>query len=150
MKYRRSVASGLLAAFMLACMIGCGGPGLNEVTGTVTLDGDPLPDAMVIFTPMTGGRPAAGKTDAQGKYELVFSRDASGALTGEHVVEISTAEEKTNDDGTVEITPEVVPAKYNLKTELRATIEEGPNTFDFDLDSEGEIIQSESEMYTED
>jgi hypothetical protein len=99
---------------------------------------------------MTGGRPAAGKTDATGKYKLEFTRNATGALSGEHVVEISTADELGMEDGTSKVIPEKVPAKYNVRTELRATIEEGANVFDWDLSSEGEILsEGDLELETE-
>jgi len=136
----RWVGLWIAAAVMLASVAGCGSRGLGQVTGTVKLDGDPLPDAMVIFTPLTGGRPAAGRTDAQGKYELVFDREGTGAMLGEHVVEITTADETVLDDDTVERIPEKVPAEYNANTELRETIEAGSNVFNFDLKSGGEII----------
>ena len=128
-------------AFLLAVTVGCGGPDLNAVTGTVTLDGEPLADALLVFTPMTGGRPAAARTDANGKYKLVYTRNASGTIVGEHVVEITTGDELEMDDGTVEKIAEKVPAKYNLDSELRANVEDGSNVFDFELLSEGEIIE---------
>jgi hypothetical protein len=35
------------------------------------------------------------------------------------------------------VAPEALPARYNAKTELRATVtEDGPNEFNFDLQSE--------------
>ncbi len=141
----RSILSWIALALMAGFVLGCAGSDLNlgDVSGTVTLDGEPLADAQVIFTPMTGGRPAAGKTDSNGKYELIFSRDAEGALLGEHVVEITTADEIPNDeDDTVEMIPEKVPAKYNNDTELRAVIEEGKNVSDSPLESGGEIVQA--------
>ena len=140
----RSTLTWIAVALMAGFTLGCAGSDLNlgKVSGTVTLDGEPLADAMVIFTPMTGGRPAAGKTDSKGRYELIFSRDAEGAMLGEHVVEITTGDEIVNDDDTVEMIPEVVPAKYNANTELRAVIEDGANVFDFPLESGGEIAES--------
>jgi hypothetical protein len=139
----------LVVAVILVAIAGCGGANTNPVSGTVTLDGEPLADALVMFTPMTGGRPAAAKTDSQGRYELVFSRDASGALEGEHLVAITTGDEIANDDGTLEIIPERVPTKYNSASELRATIESGSNVFDFALDSAGEIEQITTESADE-
>ncbi len=139
----RSAGSWLAAALLLVALIGCGGRSdLGRVTGTVTLDGKPLSDAMVVFTPMTGGRPGAGLTDAQGKYEIIHDRSDKGAVFGEHVVEISTGDELSNEDDTVTTIPERVPAKYNSASELRATVEAGANVFDFALTSEGEIVDS--------
>ncbi len=50
------------------------GPGMAEVTGTVTLGGKPLEGATVKFTP-NEGRAAAGVTDKQGRYSLTIVED---------------------------------------------------------------------------
>ncbi len=143
MRQRYNLECWMAMALLFIAVAGCGGRSdLATVSGTITLDGAPLPDAMVMFTPITGGRPAAGRTDAQGRYELVHDRSNMGALFGEHVVEISTADEIANDDDTVTMVAEKVPAKYNSATELRATVEAGENVFDFDLEAEGEIVDS--------
>jgi len=134
----------VLIPAMLVCL-GCGGgPGVDvgTVEGTVTLDGAPLPDATVTFQPQ-GGRASIGITDASGHYELIFSRDAKGAVLGKHTVSITTLQEGDADEG-VEAVPEKVPAKYNSKTELTKDVVAGKNEFDFELSSEGEIeAQSE-------
>jgi hypothetical protein len=104
------------------------------------MDGQPLGNAYVVFKPLTGARLAAARTDEQGRYELVLTRTSKGALLGEHVVEISTFDEVMGDD-TTEVIHETVPARYNVKSELTANVQRGANVFDFDLDSEGEILE---------
>jgi hypothetical protein len=49
------------AAIVLAvvlCATGCGpnGPGIATVEGVVTMDGEPLENASIVFTPAAGGR----------------------------------------------------------------------------------------------
>jgi hypothetical protein len=130
------------ALLVIGVLVGCGNSDLGSVDGTVRLGGQPLENARVTFTPVEGGRPAAGLTDNQGHYQLVFSRDDQGALIGEHTVNISTFSEHLADDGeTTEVVPEKVPARYNTNTELKAKVEGGANTLDFDLEPEGDIIQ---------
>lgn len=66
-------------------MCGCGlgdELGLASVKGTVKLDGEPLPDAIVIFYPAAGGRPSIATTDLDGNDELVFVDNQVGALAG--------------------------------------------------------------------
>jgi len=48
---------------------GCGpkGPELAPVEGVVTLDGQPLEGATVLFHAEGGGRPSTGTTDANGR-----------------------------------------------------------------------------------
>lgn len=137
---KRSVA----AWFLLAPLaLGCGGDGdLGRVSGNVTMDGAPLPDALVTFSPTApGGSPSAGRTDSSGNYNLTFSRDTQGAVIGEHKVTITTySEGDPGADPPDPPTPEKVPARYNIKTELKKTVESGSNTIDFPLESSGEII----------
>lgn len=69
--------------------VGCGEPSpFSEVTGTVTLDGQPVSDATVAFRPSGGGRSAYGVTKADGTYELSTLKPGDGALPGTHKVTI--------------------------------------------------------------
>lgn len=76
------------------CMLfvaGCGGsdlPELGTVFGRVTLDGQPVAEAIVNFSPVNPGRPSTAETDADGNYELVYLPDVEGAVVGDHVVSI--------------------------------------------------------------
>ncbi len=144
----RYLGVGLASLLLFVLVSGCGDRGdLSQVTGTVTLDGQPLADALVVFTPLTGGRPAAARTDASGSYTLVYDRQGTGAIQGEHMVTISTRMERELADGTLEDIPERVPAQYNFRSELTADIQEGQNEFHFDLESEGDVYQSEEEAW---
>ncbi|MFO1095639.1 MAG: carboxypeptidase-like regulatory domain-containing protein [Planctomycetaceae bacterium] len=136
--FRKSPLTGVLALCLLA---GCGGvddkPKLGTVTGTVTMDGQPLPNVWVMFNPTTG-RTALGHTDENGHYELKFTEDADGANLGSHKVVIMTyhedeiAEQQIN---TGKAPKEPIPAKYNAKTTLTAEVKEGENVIDFPLES---------------
>ena len=122
-----------LVALGPANLAGCSsrGPELGEVAGTVTLDGEPLPEALVTFKPQKG-RPSLAETDEQGNYSLSYRVDAQGARIGEHRVTITTFKQA---DGLLVMkdVPERVPPQYNRRTTLTATIEPGYNTLDFDL-----------------
>jgi hypothetical protein len=108
-----------------------GMPDLAPVTGTVTMDGQPLAKASIAFVSQSGGQVSFAGTDGAGKYELRYSGRYKGAMIGENTVQISTASENP-------VGPEwkdPIPAKYNKKTELKADVKQGTNTFDFDLKS---------------
>lgn len=107
-------------------------PELGTVSGKITMDGAPLAKASVRFYPESG-RASAGNTDEEGNYELVFIRDTIGAIPGKHSVKISTLDEANDPFGSQN--SETVPTKYNKKTTLEATVEEGENTINFDLTS---------------
>ena len=117
-------------------LLGCGSN--NEgVTGTITLDGQPLADAEVVFTPEEGGRPASAMTDSAGKYDLVYTINEKGAPAGKYIVRIRASKTKTGEDGRDVNTPEVVPPKYNQKSELMVEVKDGgANQFDFAIESE--------------
>ena len=109
----------------------------QPVTGKVTLDGSPLPDAIVSFMPESEeGIPCFGTTDDEGKYAMQESRDANGAPVGQYVVRITTYREgKPEADPPIPRVREKVPAKYNRDTELAAEVKPGENVFDFELES---------------
>jgi hypothetical protein len=121
-----------LAGLALLVAAGCGGDaGLVDVSGRVTLDGQPLAGAVVEFRP-ADGRPSAGTTDADGRYALRYTATDAGAVPGEHVVVITTTADTGGDTRTG---GERVPARYNTKSELRARVDRTSSTHDFDLRS---------------
>ncbi len=139
-------ASGLkiLAAFALVLPAGCGrGPDdLGRVSGKVTLDGQPLANATVVFSPKTAASQSVAVTDANGEYSLLYSSDVHGAKPGEHRVAISSFTEGDPDgDPPVAKVAERVPYKYNLRSELSTTVSPGENTVDFALASDGLVVQ---------
>ena len=78
----------LALGFIMISLAGCGGAGkdmpkLGTVTGTVTLDGQPLKGAKVQFVP-NDSRPSGAITDDQGKYQLIFNENTNGAAVGKH------------------------------------------------------------------
>lgn len=123
-------------------LCGCGGgpndmPEVALVTGTITLDGEPLPDATVYFHPSLGGKGSEGITDASGKYELTYGNKIKGAKVGMCTVSITTWREATYDEaGENEIEserPELVHPDFNDETGLEAKVEPGENVFDFEV-----------------
>lgn len=107
---------------------GCGG-NVSPVSGRVTLDGNPLPNASVIFQP-TGsdaGSGSYGKTDADGRYTLrLVSNDKAGAVVGKHRVSITLATEGKEFDGGARAGKRggLLP-KYNSETTLTFDVPRG-------------------------
>lgn len=127
----------MLSLTLSLLLTACGGapddqPELGTVSGVVTMDGTPLPNANVRFYP-DAGRASAAKTDDSGTYELIYIRDEMGAVPGKHSVKITTLNEDEDPFG--KQGSETVPEKYNKKTTLEATVEPGENTINFDLES---------------
>jgi hypothetical protein len=116
---------------LLAMLAGCGrsGPELAPVSGRVTLNGQPLAAADVIFQPDAMKSPSYGRTASDGRYMLAYKRGVLGALVGPHTVRIAEVTEITGG-------PQRVPPRYNTESELRVEVEaDQDNVFDFDLTS---------------
>lgn len=139
-------ASGLkmLAVLALVLPAGCsrGPDDLGQVAGKVTLDGQPLAHATVVFSPVAAASQSVAVTDAKGEYSLLYSSHVHGAKPGEHRVAISTFTEGDPDgDPPLARIAERVPYKYNLRSELSTTVSPGETTVNFDLATDGPIVQ---------
>lgn len=125
-----------LSVVCLFSLVGCGRTGLAPVEGVVTLDGEPLPDAEVVFKP-DQGRPSVARTDESGRYKLMYTREAAGAAPGHHKVTISTfieADDSSADEKIQQGRKETLPAKYNKQTTLEATLDaNGQKDLNFEL-----------------
>ena len=139
-----------LGAAVMCCAVtaGCGSgdtPPLGQVTGIVTLDGKPIEGAAIQFEPVNSGLPTAfGRTDKEGKYELWYSRGNKGASLGEALVRIAAFQDANPDAGEKK-RPEIIPARYNVMTDLKVEVARGTQTHNFELKSGGEIIQPDVE-----
>jgi len=130
-------------------MAGCGGASgpdveLHPVTGEIVLDGKPLADARVTYTPKSGGKSASAMTDAAGKYVLDYMEGNSGVPAADYSVSVSTyrAGELADGETGPPPSPEKIPVTYNKKTTLSAKVPGEPATFRFELKaSAGAISQ---------
>ena len=135
----------LLAALALATIAGCGAADDLEkavVSGTITFRGQPIEKGEIRFLPSGDTRgPMSAAPILDGRYEVT---GRGGVPLGTHRVEIRAfrPQEGAKPLGDLpgvepgELPKEqYLPAKYNEKTELVATIEPGSGkiTRDFDL-----------------
>jgi hypothetical protein len=146
---RRFTSLLVVAAFGVAA--GCSGATddfpREPVSGTVTLDGQPLANGTITFSP-TGashdgeGMGGGGDTIKNGKFSL--GRDV-GLLPGTYNVAIYASDkpsERTKPAQAAggkpaELAKELIPEKYNSKSELKAEIKKGGGngSLKFDLQS---------------
>jgi hypothetical protein len=136
-----TVKSRLVMGFVLTVafgLAGCGGPpgpATGTVSGTVTLDGDPLEDASIAFKPKDGVGPSSGAQVVDGKY-------TTAVPLGEMRVEISASKEvgtvkayNTPDSPTRPIFKDLIPKIYNIDSTLSVTVKAGENEGNFELSS---------------
>ncbi|QDT25331.1 carboxypeptidase-like regulatory domain-containing protein [Gimesia panareensis] len=134
----------LLSALLFLLLAGCGGgtgdaPETAQVKGIVTMSGNPVPGATVVFIPESGPS-AMGMTDATGAYTLKTGK-STGAVTGQHKVTISVSSGVIPMPGTEEAkqaekTKSVIPPDYGnpQKSGLSANVSAGgENVIDFNL-----------------
>jgi len=142
------------SAFAISALVvlfsgACGGSDsydLAPVSGQVTLDGQPLPGALVNFQPVGGGGTASpgpgsvGRTDEQGRYALETVLGRTGAVVGSHRVRITTIQEdntSASEDNPAGAPPEEpIPPRYNAASELVFDVPpSGTSSADFPLKS---------------
>ena len=112
-------------------VLGCGRadtPPLGNVTGTVTLNGEPLVGVIVLFKP-DKGRAATAITDGKGAYNLEYVYGVKGTKVGPSSVSFEWPL------GFAGAKP--LPEKYTTSSELKQAVKPGRNTFNFDLESAG-------------
>jgi hypothetical protein len=129
----KALPSILLFVGVVSQLVGCGGAYDASVTGTVTLDGEPLVGGHVTFLAVREGATAYGRTMLDGSYELQTGREM-GLQPGEYVVTVVAT--TTPDPGDDEQIGELLtPARYNHAdtSGLRFTVERGRNQIDLPL-----------------
>jgi len=155
--FSRAIAT-LCVVTLAASLVGCYSskdkweamrPPVYKVSGTVRMDGEPLPQAVVVFKPEEGTYSATGLSDASGKFFLTTFDDRDGAIEGTFQVTVDRVdyipigpEKGTSSDGGTYLPPlkevRVTPKKYAdfEKSGFAATVlKDESNSFEFDLTS---------------
>lgn len=131
---------GLLLVIAGLCpLAGCGsGENFQKISGTVTLDSEPLKKGVVTLFPNGAGTTVGGEI-VDGKFLLARDR---GPTPGKYRVEIVAFKASGKKEFDVDLNKQVdvelqyLPPKYNNKSELTCTVEAGgKNEFEFALTS---------------
>jgi hypothetical protein len=127
-------------ALLVVSMFGCGGGNVGQVSGTISLNGQPVGPGSILFDPTgeeNGSRLAAiGQVGADGKYSLVMAGNRPGAQVGKYRVTIRPNAGTLGDEDPVASTKNsAIHARYsNADTSgLTADVKPGSQTIDFDL-----------------
>ena len=124
----------------------------TALTGTITLDGDPVQGAAVFFHDRENRRYSWGMTNPQGRYLLMLDSRKSGVMPGLKEIEITTTKnpggspadgesganqfEEGQDDVAPKRTGERIPAKYNTNSTLTYDVTTSSDSVDFELTSD--------------
>ena len=128
-----SLVISLLAATL--AMTGCGGgKGKIPVSGEVTYDGQPIVEGLIHFQPSGNDAPVVIEAIKDGQYN---TDTTGGVMPGEYTVEIcayNPGEPVSNLPGAPP-RRQLLPAKYNVQSELKLEIKPGQKelTKDFAL-----------------
>jgi hypothetical protein len=111
----------------------CGSGEWGNVSGTVSVDGEPLKTGTITFHPVAGGADAYG-TITGGSYSISTGQDP-GLKTGQYQVMVSAT--TIPESGSAEKAKLLTPAKYATPqtSDLKADVHSGSNRCDFKLNS---------------
>ncbi|RCS54686.1 hypothetical protein DTL42_06040 [Bremerella cremea] len=117
--------------------VGCGGPKSDklEMTGKVTLDGQPLQEGAITIeaTDDKGGVDGGMITD--GEYKVLTT-------PGDKLIKINATKVvgqkktyNTPDSPTEDVVKEIIPPKYNTRSDIKVTVTADAASHDFTLES---------------
>lgn len=128
-----------VSALALVSVVGCsGGEAVHEVevTGSVTIDGQPIDQGAISFVAVDGVARTGGGIIKDGKYVArVAPGEKKVMVLGNKLVGTEPLYKGVPDSPTREKYEMVTPPAYNAahQTPLTATITDGPQSIDFEL-----------------
>lgn len=140
MSKRTVFLAGWLLMGLLATQPGCtskpAGLPAGPVKGAVSLDGKPVANAQVWFTP-EAGESSFGKTDAGGHYELALTvgeEPRKGAIVGKHQVRVVTGAPEPSTGGTTNTEVPLSPMNSTVEYKFAEPVSVGEKENQIDLD----------------
>lgn len=120
-------------------LAGCGGadrPPMGYVSGTITMDGEPLHGVIVVMKP-DNGRMAMATTDKKGYYDIEYTQGEKGTKIGPTTVSFEWPLSPVGPT-------KPIPAKYTAsKSEVKLDVVKGRQTFDVDLETDAASAAAE-------
>ncbi|HEV3384114.1 MAG TPA: hypothetical protein VG097_04825 [Gemmata sp.] len=123
----------LFTIAVLGMLAGCSSNTTAEVTGSITVDGQPAEKGSISFIPADGKSTTEGGIIENGKYT---AKSAVGAMKVQIRVPKVTGKKQLYDDKKAEFVPtysETLPKKYNTDTELTLDVKPGKNEKNWEL-----------------
>ena len=128
---KRPMIVQIALAGLLLIVTGCGGEKMagDVVKGTVTLDGKPLDKGRITVSPTDNIGTTVGAEIANGKFELrILAGPKSVQITSDKVVGKHKAYPDDPQSTMVDKIEQIIPERYNAKTELKMDVKAGGST----------------------
>ncbi len=124
---------GLLTLALL--LPGCGkqDPNRGTVSGIVEVDGQPVAQGAIAFTPIDGNTAASGGNIVDGRYSVIANIGPSKVAINVPQVVGQRKLYDTPDSPVRPVVEELLPAEYNDQTTLTCDVKPGPNQQNFSL-----------------
>lgn len=118
-----------------ACALGCGAqdPNRGEVTGIVTVNGQPVATGAVAFSPVDGQSSTSGGKIVDGKYTVKASTGTSRVAIRVPKIIGEKKLYNTADSPVRPVMKESLPPEYNDRTTLMLDVQPGANEHNFEL-----------------
>jgi hypothetical protein len=126
-----------LAVFLFVALSGCGRSEFASLTGKVTLDGQPLPTAVITFISTEGGTSGYANVEPNGKYVAKSGSD-TGLRPGNYRISVVANRPEVITDRKEAKTPQpITPARYAdpATSGFEYKLSESGGTYDLDLTS---------------
>jgi hypothetical protein len=150
---RHRVFFNCIFLLMAVAWAGCSDPygGRMEVTGSVTLEGQPLKDGLIMFSPLDQQDTPSGASIVNGKYDIPRQ---NGLKPGKYLVRLTSGDGKTIARGARQdknapkeqaaapggstniVSLDRIPEEWNVRSKQEREVKaNGVNRFDFDIPS---------------
>lgn len=131
----------LIAMLTLVALLGCAPEnrlGRQPISGTITVNGEPLNRGSILFAPDDPTGVSSGAEIENGTYAIPAHQ---GLTVGTYTVRVYATDEDAEEVAPtlpgpgVKTQPELIPAAYNLKSDFKLDVHEEPAVFDLDVTS---------------
>lgn len=126
---------GLSLLMLLSFGCGSGRSGMVEVTGKVTLDGQPVNKGKITLEATDGKGGVEGGSIENGEYSVMTTPGSKAVKINSPKVVGQKKTYGTADSPTEEVTAEAIPKNFNKDTELKIEVTSSSLEHDFDLKS---------------
>lgn len=123
-----AIPSVLFPSLLLLVVAGCGGPTFSQVTGKVTVDGNPAEGAVLLFHPTGSGTTGSAVADSNGVFSIIYDMNL-GIPPGRYQVAITWPDPsvKTSETdlmmGNFQTGPDLLKGRYDSKDKSGISID---------------------------